>query len=75
MIVKYTINNGQPLEFYVPAREQEMRWATYSVSNYLLASVSVNDTHLAYSVMALARVLIQTTFEVLVLKVATIRCG
>ena len=31
MIVKYTINKGQPLEFYVPARRQEMRWATYSV--------------------------------------------
>ena len=32
MSIKYTINNGQTLEFFVPGRNQNMRWAAYSVS-------------------------------------------
>lgn len=43
MIVKYTVNNGQPLEFYVPGREQEMRWAAYSVCASQLLSRSLSS--------------------------------
>jgi hypothetical protein len=32
MKVKYSINSGQQLEFYVPGRNQNMRWAAHSVS-------------------------------------------
>lgn len=32
MCVKYTVNNGQPLEFFVPGRNENMRWAAYSVN-------------------------------------------
>jgi len=31
MIVRYSVNNGQRLEFYVPGRNQNMRWAAHSV--------------------------------------------
>jgi len=32
MKVMYSINNGPPTEFWVPALNQNMRWAAYSVS-------------------------------------------
>jgi hypothetical protein len=32
MAITYTINCGQELEFHVPGRWQNMRWATHSVS-------------------------------------------
>jgi hypothetical protein len=32
MKVMYNINNGSPTEFWVPALNQNMRWAAYSVS-------------------------------------------
>jgi hypothetical protein len=32
MKIQYSINNGQDLEFHVPAIGQNMRWAAYSVS-------------------------------------------
>lgn len=32
MQISYTINNGIELSFHVPARNQNMRWAAYSVS-------------------------------------------
>ncbi len=31
MKINYTINNGIELTFYVPGRDQNMRWAAYSV--------------------------------------------
>ena len=31
MPIKYSINNGQKLEFFVPGRNQNMRWVGYSV--------------------------------------------
>lgn len=31
MAVRYSINNGQTLEFFVPGRHQNMRWTAYSV--------------------------------------------
>lgn len=31
MAVKYSINAGQQLEFVVPGRNQNMRWAVHSV--------------------------------------------
>ena len=31
MVVHYSVNNGQQLEFYVPGRNQNMRWAAHSV--------------------------------------------
>ena len=31
MRVMYSINRGQEMEFYVPGRNQNMRWAAYSV--------------------------------------------
>lgn len=34
MAVKYSINNGQELEFYVPGRTQNMRWAAHSVRTF-----------------------------------------
>jgi hypothetical protein len=34
MQITYSINQGQELEFYVPGRNQNMRWAAHSVSNY-----------------------------------------
>lgn len=33
MLINYSINNGQELEFHVPGRNQNMRWAAHSVSN------------------------------------------
>jgi hypothetical protein len=33
MQISYSINRGQELEFYVPGRNQNMRWAAHSVSN------------------------------------------
>jgi len=36
MKVKYNINNGQDLAFYVPGRHENMRWATYSVCFLIL---------------------------------------
>ena len=32
MRINYTINNGIELNFHVPGRNQNMRWAAYSVS-------------------------------------------
>ena len=31
MNIKYSINHGQQLEFWVPGRTQNMRWAAHSV--------------------------------------------
>ena len=31
MKINYTINNGLELNFFVPGRNQNMRWAAYSV--------------------------------------------
>ncbi len=36
MVVHYSINNGQQLEFWVPGRDQNMRWAAYSVYQLLI---------------------------------------
>jgi hypothetical protein len=33
MQITYSINHGQELEFYVPGRNQNMRWAAHSVSD------------------------------------------
>ena len=33
MRISYTINNGIELNFHVPGRNQNMRWAAYSVSS------------------------------------------
>ncbi|THH08214.1 hypothetical protein EW145_g2858 [Phellinidium pouzarii] len=45
MCVRYTVNNGQTLEFYVPGRNQNMRWAAYSVTicNGFSAGVNSDD--------------------------------
>lgn len=32
MRVSYAVNNGIEMNFYVPGRDQNMRWAAYSVS-------------------------------------------
>ena len=40
MRVSYTINHGQDLMFYVPARDQHMRVAAYSVSMALERNLS-----------------------------------
>lgn len=37
MCVSYSVNNGHRIQFYVPGKGQEMRWATYSVSGTLAA--------------------------------------
>ena len=44
MKIMYTINNGQPTEFWVPAVNQNMRWAAYSVSLINFMHVS-GETH------------------------------
>jgi hypothetical protein len=31
MRVTYHVNNGQEMSFFVPSRDQNMRWAAYSV--------------------------------------------
>jgi len=31
MEITYWINNGQTMNFYVPGRQQNMRWAAHSV--------------------------------------------
>ena len=31
MAIRYSVNNGQLIEFWVPGRMQNMRWAAYSV--------------------------------------------
>jgi hypothetical protein len=36
MSVTYRVNNGHGLQFFIPGKGQEMRWATYSVSNSAL---------------------------------------
>jgi hypothetical protein len=33
MKIKYSINEGQELEFYVPGRFENMRWAAHSVGD------------------------------------------
>jgi hypothetical protein len=35
MQIKYSINHGQDLDFYVPGQNQNMRWASHSVSGCL----------------------------------------
>ncbi|KAI0948563.1 hypothetical protein AcV7_009271 [Taiwanofungus camphoratus] len=42
MRIKYSVNNGQELEFYVPGRNQNMRWAAYSCNGFS-AGVNPND--------------------------------
>lgn len=37
MAVHYSINNGQQLDFWVPGRNQNLRWAAHSVCTYLLS--------------------------------------
>lgn len=39
MKINYTINNGLELSFHVPGRNQNMRWAAYSVSMLCFHSV------------------------------------
>lgn len=36
MKVRYSINRGQQLEFYVPGSSQNMRWAAHSVRDICL---------------------------------------
>jgi len=45
MLVKYSINHGQELNFYVPGRNQNMRWATYSVSSHSECWIIAADYH------------------------------
>lgn len=33
MAVSYSVNNGQSIDFFVPGRSQNFRWATHSVSD------------------------------------------
>ncbi|KIJ16745.1 hypothetical protein PAXINDRAFT_180062 [Paxillus involutus ATCC 200175] len=40
LCIKYSINNGMQLSFYVPACDQNMRWATYSCNGF---SAGVNQ--------------------------------
>ncbi|KZT11642.1 uncharacterized protein LAESUDRAFT_720903 [Laetiporus sulphureus 93-53] len=42
MRVSYNVNRGQRLHFYVPARNQNMRWAAYSCNGFS-AGVNPND--------------------------------
>ena len=35
MKIQYNVNHGQWLDFYVPGRHQNMRWAAYSVGAIL----------------------------------------
>jgi hypothetical protein len=42
MLVKYSINHGQELNFYVPGQNQNMRWATYSCNGFS-AGVNPDD--------------------------------
>ncbi|KAJ6455731.1 hypothetical protein C8R45DRAFT_1187359 [Mycena sanguinolenta] len=42
MEITYSINNGQPLAFHVPALTQNMRWATYSCNGFS-AGVNPDD--------------------------------
>jgi hypothetical protein len=32
MAISYSVNNGQSIDFFVPGRNQNFRWATHSVS-------------------------------------------
>lgn len=36
MSVTYRVNNGYGIQFFIPGKGQELRWATYSVRNSLL---------------------------------------
>jgi len=31
MRIRYSVNNGQQMEFWVPGKNQNMRWAAHSV--------------------------------------------
>ncbi|OBZ75883.1 hypothetical protein A0H81_04778 [Grifola frondosa] len=42
MSITYSVNHGQELEFYVPARNQNMRWAAYSCNGFS-AGVNPDD--------------------------------
>ena len=69
MAIKYSVNNGQLIEFWVPGRMQNMRWAAYSVrvhvqvcgSFFVYFSVTCS---LPFSAMDSRQVWIQTIFGV-----------
>ncbi|RDB24282.1 hypothetical protein Hypma_008733 [Hypsizygus marmoreus] len=42
MVITYNINSGQQLEFFVPGRAQNMRWAAYSCNGFS-AGVNPDD--------------------------------
>jgi hypothetical protein len=43
MKISYNINHGQELEFYVPGRNQNMRWAAHSVSDCSEPGATADD--------------------------------
>lgn len=57
MAITYTINSGQELEFFIPGRCQNMRWATHSVS-ICWVFYSGNPSNI-FSVMAFQQVSIK----------------
>ena len=68
MAVRYSVNNGQLIEFWVPGKMQSMRWAAYSVrihvrSSFCLFYFSVTCS-LAFSAMDSQQMWIQTIFGV-----------
>ena len=39
MAIRYSVNNGQQIQFWVPGRMQNMRWATHSVRTPIRGSL------------------------------------
>ena len=42
MKITYNINNGQEIEFFVPGRNENMRWAAHSVRQLMRCSENVD---------------------------------
>jgi len=48
MKVMYSINSGPPTEFWVPALNQNMRWAAYSVSPAMFLTYTFGKLNILY---------------------------
>jgi len=71
--IKYSINGGMQLSFFVPARHQNMRWAAHSVRS--TKPVSCIFCPLLLSVMVSALVWIRTTSKGQGFRVGMTLCG
>ena len=73
LCIKYSINKSVQLSFFVPAINQNMRWATYSVRG---GTSSINDLmSFAFSVTGLVPVLTKKNSRARGTRMVMIQCG